>query len=308
MAISIGSTPSCARGLLSARRNVALKSPARSLVEDAAPVAAGELAGAEVAGAFHNRRHEEWVDGRLFSFFAPDGAHNRHVVLGGKERRVARRHGTLLAKRPSHAPRRRHLVRDGVDAWRLRRPAHDRQHLVPQALFGFARPLQHHAGKRPRILVEIDGAWRLLAVPSAFEMGLSDCRWIYRLDDREVTIHAMASGEHAAMQWRIEVMGKPCRFLVYGHLVLGERELEHASRVAIDAARKRFSFRPDPDWLWGQRYPEAVYHLVTATPDEIEAVGGDELLYADGDCAKRRLHRSSNAADDRASALPSSAR
>ena len=64
--------------------------------------------------------------------------------------------------------------------------------------------------------------------------------------------------------------------------MLGERELEHAGRVAIDLTRKRFSFRPDPDWLWGQRYPEAVYHFVTATPDEIEAVGGDELLYADG--------------------------
>ena len=39
---------------------------------------------------------------------------------------------------------------------------------------------------------------------------------------------------------------------------------------------------PDPDWLWGQRYPDAVYHLVTSTPAAIDAIGGDELLYADG--------------------------
>jgi 1,2-beta-oligoglucan phosphorylase len=34
--------------------------------------------------------------------------------------------------------------------------------------------------------------------------------------------------------------------------------------------------------LWGQRYPNAVYFLVTSTPDAVEAVGGDELLYVDG--------------------------
>ena len=34
--------------------------------------------------------------------------------------------------------------------------------------------------------------------------------------------------------------------------------------------------------MWGQRYPDAVYHLVTSTADVIEAIGGDELLYADG--------------------------
>ena len=48
---------------------------------------------------------------------------------------------------------------------------------------------------------------------------------------------------------------------------------------------KQFAFHPDPDGLWGQRYPHAVYRLVTSTPEQIEAIGGDELLYLDG---KRR--------------------
>ena len=106
-----------------------------------------------------------------------------------------------------------------------------------------------------RILIDAGGGWRLLAVPSAFEIGLSDCRWIYRLDERTVTVRALAAGDEPAMQWRIAVEGKPCRFLVFGHLVLGERELDHAGRIEIDAARKRFAFRPDPASLWGQRYP-----------------------------------------------------
>ena len=39
-----------------------------------------------------------------------------------------------------------------------------------------------------RILVDLGEGWRLLAVPSAFEMGLSDCRWIYRVGARTITV------------------------------------------------------------------------------------------------------------------------
>ena len=122
-----------------------------------------------------------------------------------------------------------------------------------------------------RMLVETKDGWRLLTVPSAFEMGLSDCRWIYRLGERTITVSATVSGDEPAMQWRVTVEGEPCRFLVFGHLVLGEQEFAHAGRIEIDARRKRFTFRPDPDNFWGQQYPKAVYHLVTSTPGRVEA-------------------------------------
>jgi len=129
--------------------------------------------------------------------------------------------------------------------------------------------------------VDAGHGWRLLTVPSVFEMGLADCRWIYRLGTTELTISAVVSGDEPVVQWRAVVEGNPCRFLVFAHLVLGERELEHAAQLEIDAARKRFSFRPEPGGLWSQHYPHAVYHLVTSTPESIEAIGSDELLYAD---------------------------
>ena len=122
----------------------------------------------------------------------------------------------------------------------------------------------------------------MLTIPSAFEMGLSDCRWIYCFPTRTITVDAVASGDDPAMQWRIAVDGEPCRFLVFGHLVLGERELENEGLVEVDPHRKRFSMRPDPNSIWGKHYPNAIYHLTTATPEAVEAIGGDELLYADG--------------------------
>ena len=86
-----------------------------------------------------------------------------------------------------------------------------------------------------RILADLGDGWRLLAVPSAFEMGLSDCRWIYRLGDRTITVDAVASGDDAGDAMARRGRGRACRFLVFGHLVLGERELDHAGRVEIDA-------------------------------------------------------------------------
>ncbi|HET6468734.1 MAG TPA: hypothetical protein VFG43_10195 [Geminicoccaceae bacterium] len=258
---------------------VALGMPPRSLIQDAAPVVARPLG----AGTYPERWHEERRDGRLLSFFSPDPPHNRHVVLAEKELMVARRHGALLRTGRAMLPDATTL---SVTCW---------MHGVFAAqltigntsfhkLFSISRdPYNITRASGLRMLVEVDGEWRLLAVPSAFEIGLSDCRWIYRLVDRTVTVHAIASGDDPAMQWEVAVEGEPCRFLVFGHLVLGERELEHAGRIQLDPLRPRITFRLEPEGLWAERYPAAVHHLVISTPDAVEAIGGDELLYADGE-------------------------
>ena len=159
-----------------------------------------------------------------------------------------------------------------------------RQHLVPPALLGRrAIPTTSPAPAACASSSSSGGGWRLLAEPSAFEMGLSDCRWIYRLDGRTVTVRAMASGDDPAMQWRVD--GRR-RALPLPRLrrPRPRRARARPRRPGRDRRRRarRIAFRPDPAWLWGQRYPDAVYHLVTGTPDAIEAIGGDELLYADG--------------------------
>src|SRR5206468_5167743 len=44
---------------------------------------------------------------------------------------------------------------------------------------------------------------------------------------------------------------------------------------------RSFTFRPDPQSLWGQHYPDAAYHLVTSTPQAVESIGDDEILHSD---------------------------
>ena len=265
-----------------AARKVRLGTPVQSLLQEAPPLVARPLAQAEIADRYLERTHEERIDGELVSFFTPDGPQNRHVVLRAKERLVARRHGTVLrsgdAVLPDEAMLSATCWMHGVFAAQLALGNSSFHKLLSVS----RDPYNITRSSGLRILIDHGRGWRLLAVPSAFEMGLSDCRWLYRLDERTVTVSALAAGDAPAIHWRVAVDGKPCRFLVLAHLVLGERELDHAGRVEIDPVRKRIACRPDPASLWGRHYPDALCLLVTNTPDAIEAMGGDELLHADG--------------------------
>ncbi len=266
-----------------AAADVALAPPVRSVLQDAAPLAARPLPGGDVGGIWPERLHEEHgSSGELLSFFAPTAPHNRHVVMAAKERLQHRRHGTILRSGEAFLPSESTLC---ATAW---------MHGVFGAqaalgnvslhkLFSVSRDAYNITRSSGlRILADTGEGWRLLTVPSAFEMGLGDCRWIYRTAASTITVHLIASVEDAALAWRVTVGGEPCRFLVFAHLVLGEREYERAGRAEIDAGARRITMRFDPASLWGQRYPEAVFHLTACTPDGVETVGGDELLYADG--------------------------
>ncbi|MCX5578776.1 GH36-type glycosyl hydrolase domain-containing protein [Kaistia terrae] len=255
---------------------------ARSLLQDALPLAVLPLDDEQLKRLYPTRELEEHDKDALLSFFVPDGTLNRHVVLAEKEALVARRHGAIVRSGQSMMPDEATLAATcwmhGVFAAQL-----TIGNTSFHKLFSVSRdPYNITRASGLRILIDAGEGWRLLSVPSVFEIGLSDCRWIYRLADRTVTVSAIASGAEATMQWRVTVEGPAARFLVLGHIVLGEREYEQSGRITIDAQAKRFTFQPGTDWLWGQNFPDAAYHLVTSTPEAVEAIGGDELLYEDG--------------------------
>jgi cellobiose phosphorylase len=230
---------------------------------------------------YPGRSHLERIDGTLLSFFTGAGPESRHVVLRDKERSVVRPHGAILVSGCHMLPDEGTLC---VTCWMygvfgaqltLGNTSFHRLWSISRDPYNITRD------SGLRMFVDTGRGWQLLTVPSVFEMGLADCCWVYQLGARTITVSAIVSGDEPAIQWRVTVAGAPCRFLVFGHLVLGEQEFAHAGQMEIDAAQKRFSFRPEPGGLWSQHYPQAVYHLVTSTPECIEAVGSDELLHGD---------------------------
>ncbi len=268
-------------GMLTGTR-IATAPTVHSLIETAPLAMAATISGSALDQRYPKRMREESEDGRLLSFFVADGAQNRHVVTAAKEARITRRHGSILRSGNSLMPDDKTLSAtcwmQGVFAAQLTigNTSFHKLFSVSRDPYGLTR------ASGLRILVDDGDGWQLLGVPSLFEMGLSDCRWIYALGERIVTVHAVAAGDDAAMQWHVDVEGAPCRFLVVGHLVLGEREFEQSGTVTVDPVAKRASFAPGSDWLWGRAFPNARMDLVTATPDAVASVGGDELVYPDG--------------------------
>lgn len=257
-------------------------SPTRSFLQDMPSIAADALDECEIEIRYPQRSHMERDNGRLLSFFTPAETHSRHVVLRDKERVVLRRHGALLRSGEEMLPNEATLC---ITCWM--HGVFGAQLTIGNTsfhqLFSLSRdPYNINRGSGLRMLVDTGEGWRLLTVPSTFEIGLNDCRWVYRLGVKTVTVSAVVSGEEPVALWRVTVEGEPCRFLVFCHLAPGEHEYAHAAGVEIDASQKRFAFRPSADNIWGQHYPQAVYYLVTNTPESIESVGGDELLHADG--------------------------
>jgi cellobiose phosphorylase len=266
----------------SRRSTVRLSMPTRSVLQAASAARADPLDEAAITQRYPRRMHIERVAGQLLSFFTPGEACSRHVVMRDKERSALRRHGALLCASTTMLPDEDTVC---ITCW-----AHGvfgaqltLGNTSFHRLFSVSRdPYNITRGSGVRMLADLGEGWRLLTVPSAFEIGLDDCRWIYRCGDRTISVSTVVSSSEPVVKWRVSVEGEPCRFLVLCHLVLGEREYEQAATLEIDAGQKRFSFRPDPHGVWGRCYPRAVYHLVTSSPGSIERIGGDELLYADG--------------------------
>ena len=262
-------------------RITALKSPRRSVLQEAPSLLADSLEPAEIDALYPARLHEEYIETHLLSFFTQE-PQSRHIVLRDKERLVTRRHGTLMRSGAERLPTAATL---SLTCWM--HGIFGAQLTIGNTsfhqLFSISRdPYNISRDSGLRILADVGQGWQLLTIPSSFEMGLNDCRWIYKTGDTTITISAIVSGEFPVAQWRITVAGKACSFLIFSHLTLGSREYDSAGRFERDEDTKRLSFFPDPEDIWGKHYPDAIYHLVTSTPESVAAIGGDELLVQDG--------------------------
>ena len=256
---------------------IPLTTPVRSILQDAPP-----LACLQAPEDTHPAPHPRRTPGRQAALlFVQDGPRNRHAVLREKDRLVRRRHGSIIRSGqdllPSDAILCATCWMHGVFASQLTigNTSFHKLFSVSRDAYNITR------ASGLRVLAEIDGEWQLLTLPSRFEMGLSDCRWEYR-HNGAISVHVIASGEDPALQCTIQVEGAPCRLVCSG-ILLWVNTISHIPGASKSTAvLSALPTAQTPNWLWGQRYPDAVYYLVTSTPSAIDTIGGDELLYADG--------------------------
>ena len=247
----------------------------------AAPLLAGrdltgdELVGLTVtdsaaAGTARVLRPETGPDGTLLSYFTPDAT---HVVSRAKELLVERPHGHVLKAGSDVTPRvnvlsataysygvfASHVVVGNTSANRF--VSVQRNHLN----------LLRSSGVR--VLAHIDGAWRLLGVPSALVMDLGGLHWVYATDAGRIDVRTTVRSDARGLEMRVDTE-HALDLLVTVDVELGEGHW--SARTELDG--RALAFTADAGTEVAEHCHDLAYVLATATG----RLGDDAVLFPDG--------------------------
>ena len=275
LALPEASPPSDGGGGTGAGNDAATLFSARPLL------ASLDLSDAEVTDLFGSeRRHVERDGVHLLSFFT---AADRHVVLKAKELRVLRPHGHILRSGDRLVPDEASLT---TTTWM----AGVFNSLTTQGHVGINRLLSTtrsylgllRAGGQ-RIFVELKDGYRLLDVPSAYEMSPNGCRWIYKHRGGVIEVRVWAPSDRHELNLSVAVhRGSPRRFLLSHHVAINGDDGADAVPVLFAQDENGVVIRPIPECDVGRRFPQGFFRIDADRGTTIERVGGDELLFADG--------------------------
>ncbi len=263
------------------RKPPAGSKPAASLFGAAPLLNAQELTEAEIDDLFgRERREEEREGGRVLSFFTGT---NRHVVLKAKESKVLRPHAQIL--RTGHG-----LIPDEASLTSTAWMGGVFHSMVTQGHVSINRFLSaSHSylsllrGNGQRLFVELNDRWRLLDVPSAFEMAPECCRWIYKHAAGLIAVRSEASTDRHELTLSAEVMsGTAVRFLLSNHVAINGDDGSDAVPVRFIQDNEGVFVHPVPDSDVGRRFPKGGFRIQPFSGTAIERIGGDELLFLDG--------------------------
>lgn len=253
--------------------------PAPSLFATAPLLASLDL-GAEARRQLFagERRHEEWQDGQLLSFFAGEAS---HVVLRAKEMLVARPHGHILRSGGHLVPDEGALTSTcwmgGVFHSMLTQGHVSINRLLStqRSLLGLFRT----AGLR--LFVQQEGQrWQLLGLPSAFEMQPQRCRWLYAQQGGLIEVIAEAGAVPDAMSLALRVLqGGALRLRASLNLALGGDDGAAPLKPDWTHSGDRLRITPPEGSELAGRFPAGGLDI---DAPGVSIVGDDGRLYDDG--------------------------
>ncbi len=218
------------------------------------------------------RCHCEVENGQLLSFFCNQ---NNHVVLRSKEVLVDRPHGHVMQAGPGYAPDENmvsttsfaygvfnsHLTQGNTNFNMLLSVCSSQFNLTPET--------------GQRIFVEIEGRKYLLGVPSAFEIGLNHCRWIYKSGDYCFQVRTWTSkkGPQVNLDFNV-VVGKKVKLLVTHHF-----DDNNGWEIIPGAFHDEYVAKPALKSMIAGKFPKAQFRITVNKVPADYKVSGDEALY-----------------------------
>lgn len=239
------------------------------------PLQTLDLSEEEVAALFPNRHQEERENGKLLAFFTDT---YEHIVLKEKERLVERPHGHILMSGGN--------VQFGVPVIASTVYMYgifNSQLVLGNTNFNKMMSNARNALNVPktagqRIYVEIDGQYRLLTMPSLFEIGFNYARWTYKTEADTFTVTSFTTVDSPEVRMTVSTSsGSAYRYLVTTQITMNVNEYEFPLHMNEDAGV--LTFTADPASLSANTYPNLTYRM---SVDGASVQVGDESALADG--------------------------
>lgn len=230
----------------------------------------------EVKARFPRTRQEERDgQGRLLAFFTDT---YEHIVQKEKELLVERPHGHILMSGRS--------LKLGAEVLTTTSYMYGlfNSHVVVgntnfnKMMSNARNPLNVPKTAGQRIYVEREGTYRLLTMPSLFELGFNYARWYYKTEDDMLIITNFTAADSPEVRLHVRAeSGKPYRYLVTNQVTMHVNEYELPVQMSNDQGKLIFS--ADPASLSAGVYPKLQYRMWV---DGADAAVGDETALADG--------------------------
>jgi 1,2-beta-oligoglucan phosphorylase len=221
------------------------------------------------------RRHCEEGNGQLLSFFCNQ---NDHIVLRAKEILVDRPHAHIIKAGAGYAPD-ENIVSTTSFAFGV-----FNSHLA-QGNTNFnillsvcTSPFNLAPETGQRIFVEINGRRYLLGVPSAFEIGLNHCRWIYKHGDHCFQVRTWTSKTAPQVNLDFNVIsGNNVKLLV-------THQFDHLNGWTVNPGNVKGEFvaKPKPDSTIAGKFPQAQFRIIVNSAGSDYKACSDEVIYHDG--------------------------
>jgi len=237
----------------------------------------------EIDKRYPNKRHIEEDLGTLLSFFNEDSS---HIVLKEKESIVERPHGNIIITGNNL------LIKDDlISSTHFIFGVFNSHIVVGNSSFNkfstnVRNPLNVAKLSGQRILVEIDGVYKLLGVPSLFELGINYSKWFYKLNNDVITITSMVLVDSPQLILDVKSEnGIKYSYIVLNHLLLGANEYEFPFEVMID--KNNLEFIPNEKSMCYDKHPHLRYnmHIIASQ----FTVNDDRIFYTDNESRNQPL-------------------
>lgn len=252
-----------------------LQSPIKFNIDISNVLKCNEFVLDEMKNRYQDMDCLEFEDDKLLSFFNGE----KHIVLKEKEKLVERAHGNIILSTNKK------IISENIISSTCYMSGIFNSHIVVENtnnnifLSYIRNPLNINKLNGQRIFIKMKNEYQILGEPSLFEMGLNYCKWIYVLDNDELTIISSTKLNDPIIELSIKSSQNiQYDFIITNLLAMGTDEFQTLGD--IDVHFNEYSFQLDK-----AGYPYSIHPKLKYFIDVVGAnaeFSGDEIFYEDG--------------------------